>query len=98
MKRPTRREIDHRLRDAEGAVASDALQVLNPESVAADAIELGYLIHRDLTRVLAELIQAATADDYAGGGLLKNRMKIRFWPMNCLRFGFTQSGLIVGYT
>ncbi|WP_236892740.1 hypothetical protein [Desulfoluna limicola] len=67
MKRPTRREIDHRLRDAEGAVASDALQILNPESVAADAIELGYLIHRDLPRVLAELIQTATADDYAGG-------------------------------
>lgn len=67
MKRPTRREIDHRLREAEGAVALGALQILNPEAVAADAIELGYLIHRDLAVVLGELIRTATADDYAGG-------------------------------
>lgn len=67
MTRPTVKEIHNKLSQAKSAVEHGAVQVINPRAFAADAIELGYRMKRDLPSVLLGVLTEATPRHYAGG-------------------------------
>lgn len=66
MNRPSYKELFNKLREARKAVAENRIALLNPMSLAADAIELDYDIQLELIIALMELLEAATPSDYTG--------------------------------
>jgi len=65
MNRPSHREILRKLGQAKEAVRSNAVDILNPVSIAADALELGIDIE-DLQGILSDLLDEIKPGDYAG--------------------------------
>ena len=55
MTRPSYRELNKKIEQARDAVLSNRIFVINPASVAADALELGYLV-KDISDVLADIL------------------------------------------
>ena len=66
MPRPTYKELDNKINEAKTAVSQGAVSVINPEAVASDAMELGYLLSDDLTDVLLSVLSTLKPNDYAG--------------------------------
>jgi hypothetical protein len=66
MNRPSHKELFGKLSEARKAVGQGRVALLNPVSLAADAVELDYAIEFDLVKVLTELLEAASASDYTG--------------------------------
>jgi hypothetical protein len=64
MNRPSYREILRKLGQAKEAVRSNAVDILNPVSIAADALELGIDIE-DLQGILSDLLDEIRPGDYA---------------------------------
>lgn len=67
MNRPTYRELDKKLTEAKGAVSEGSVNLINPEAVAVDAIELGYRIDDELLDALDSVLDVFSPDDYVGG-------------------------------
>ena len=66
IKRPTHKELTGKIRLAKKAVLdNNKIAILDPESAAADALELGYLI-KNISKVLADILDEITPFDYAG--------------------------------
>ena len=65
MIRPAYHELDKKLVEARQAVAENRIRTLSPGVLAADAIELDYLIE-ELAHILAEILNEASPDNYAG--------------------------------
>ena len=65
MKRPTHREILHKITQAREAVARGKIAIINPVAVAADALELEYEM-AELAVVLSELLAQVKPGNYAG--------------------------------
>ena len=66
MKRPSDKEIIKRIREAQEAVAKGRLAILNQEVMAADALELAYLVKGELESVLSELLDLISPAHYVG--------------------------------
>jgi len=67
MNRPSHKELFGKLSKARRAVGQAHIALLNPVSLAADAIKLDYDIELDLANVLTELLEAASPANYIGG-------------------------------
>jgi hypothetical protein len=65
MLRPSYHELDRKLVEARRAVAENRIRTLSPGVLAADAIELDYLIE-ELNHVLEEILNETSPDNYAG--------------------------------
>lgn len=65
MRRPFPREIDRKIRQAREAVADDRISIVNPISIAADALELSFTIE-DIAAVLIDLLEETSPKDYVG--------------------------------
>lgn len=48
MNRPTYKELNNKLSQAKKAVEEGHVNLINPDVIAADALELGYSINGDL--------------------------------------------------
>jgi len=66
MKRPSKKELFGKLRDAKAAVRNEDVFLIDPDVIAEDAIELGYDIGSELLEVLAELLGKTSVSHYAG--------------------------------
>lgn len=66
MKRPTYKELDKKINDAKNAVESGELNVINPEAVASDALQLGFLIDDELDTVIMSLLDDLKPGQYVG--------------------------------
>lgn len=63
--RPTHKELNRKIRQAELAVKEGRIRVVRPDVVADDALEMGYLL-KDLSDVLTELLDEITPEHYMG--------------------------------
>jgi hypothetical protein len=66
MSRPSHREIYKKIQEAKKEVSGGNVLIVNQESVAADALELGYLIECELISILQKLLDATAPKHYAG--------------------------------
>ncbi len=66
MKRPTYKELDNKISDARMAVEKGDINLINPEAVASDAIQLGYLIETELADVLLSVLSDIKPEQYVG--------------------------------
>ena len=66
MRRPSYKELFGKLREAKSAVAKGKIALLEQDVIAADAIDLEYVIDKELLYVLKELLNATTPKNYAG--------------------------------
>lgn len=66
MQRPTYKELDNKIAEARVAVSNGSVNLINPEAVASDAMELGYLLSSDLSNALLSVLSTVSPKDYAG--------------------------------
>lgn len=66
MKRPFHKELYGKIREAKRAVSEGEVLIVEQEVVAADALELEYLIETELLDVLQELLEETSPGHYAG--------------------------------
>ncbi len=65
MNRPSSKELSQKIKKSRDAVLSSRISVINPVILAADALELDYLIE-DIGAVLLKLLDEVKPDYYAG--------------------------------
>jgi hypothetical protein len=65
MNRPTHKEPYNKIKAAKEAVSNNSILIINPDSIAADALDLDYLIE-NLPGILASLLDEISPNDYAG--------------------------------
>lgn len=65
MERPSHKELTAKLRQAKDAVSSKRVEIVDPVVVAADALELGYLV-AEMKRILSKMLDEFGPRDYAG--------------------------------
>ena len=66
MIRPSHKELYGKIRQAKKTVAEGKVLIVEQEAVAADALELEYLIETELLDVLQELLEETNPVHYAG--------------------------------
>lgn len=66
MNRPTYKELNNKINDARQAVDQGWINVINPEAVASDAIQLGYLLEDELEPVLQSILDDLKPGQYVG--------------------------------
>lgn len=66
MKRPSHKELYGKIVTAKLAIEAGRVALLNQLALAADAIELDYIIDTELHQVLDELLEATTPAHYTG--------------------------------
>lgn len=66
MNRPTTKELFNKIRDARQAVASERIEIVEADAVAADAIELEYDLETELKAILENFLDSISPQDYAG--------------------------------
>jgi len=65
MKRPSIKELNGRIKQAKCSIEKNQIFPIDPDVIAADAIELGYEVSK-LNRVLSKILKEITPMDYAG--------------------------------
>jgi hypothetical protein len=65
MERPSHKELTAKLRQAKDAVSSGRIEIVDPVVVAADALELGYLV-AEMKGVLSRILDEFGPGHYAG--------------------------------
>ncbi len=65
MNRPSAKELSQKIRQAREAVRAGKIALVNPLSIAADAVNIGYLV-ADIQLLLRELLREIKTDSYAG--------------------------------
>ena len=63
--RPSHKELNRKIVQAKKAVSKGYIELVGPAVIAADALELSYLVE-DITNVLSNILNEITPDDYAG--------------------------------
>jgi hypothetical protein len=66
MNRPTYKELDNKINEARNAVEQGLVNLINPEALASDALELGYSINDELISSLSSVLDETQPDHYAG--------------------------------
>jgi hypothetical protein len=64
-KRPSYKELNSKIKQAKNAALKNKIFVINPASLAADAIELGYLF-KDVSNILFDILTEIKPYDYIG--------------------------------
>jgi hypothetical protein len=65
MGRPSPKEINAKIKQAKEASSQNRISIVNPMSVAADALELGINIRR-IPNILVDFLKEITPNHYAG--------------------------------
>ncbi|OGP73806.1 MAG: hypothetical protein A2V86_09600 [Deltaproteobacteria bacterium RBG_16_49_23] len=65
MDRPSHKEINRKIKQAREAISDSQFSILNPVSVSADVLKLGFTIE-GISNILANLLSEITPVDYAG--------------------------------
>ena len=65
MKRPSYKELNKKIQQAREAVLESRISILDPEIIAADALEIGYLV-KDISNVLYDIVDEITPSNYVG--------------------------------
>jgi hypothetical protein len=65
MGRPSHKEINRKIKQAKEAALENRISILNPISVAADALELGLNL-QNVSNILLDLLEEITLNDYVG--------------------------------
>jgi hypothetical protein len=65
MERPSWGELSKKIQQANELISANAINIIDPTVIAADAIELGYQI-RELQKVLLTVLGEITPKEYAG--------------------------------
>lgn len=65
--RPSHKELTKRIKEGLEAAHENRIEVINPESLAKDALELGYDVDDELQIVLLELLNETAPENYDGG-------------------------------
>jgi hypothetical protein len=65
MGRPSHKEINRKIKEAKEAVSKNRISILNPVSLAVDALELGLNV-RSISNTLTGLLEEITPDQYVG--------------------------------
>ena len=65
MGRPSHKEITSKIKQAKRALLENRISIINPISVATDAIEPG-LSFGEISKILFDLLEEITPKDYAG--------------------------------
>lgn len=65
MKRSSHKELTGKIKQARVVVSQGRIDIVDPTSIAADALDVGYLVN-DLANVLSEILEEITPDDYVG--------------------------------
>jgi hypothetical protein len=65
MGRPSHKEINRKIKQAKEAALKNRISILNPISVAADALELGLNL-QNVSNILLDLLEEITLNDYVG--------------------------------
>lgn len=65
MERPSIAELHKKIKQAENEISSDAIELINPVSLASDASDLGYAI-RNLKSTLLVILSEIEPKHYAG--------------------------------
>lgn len=66
IKRSSLKELNNKILQAKNAVTKGSLFLLDPVVIAADALNLGYLIN-EVNEVLIEILNELKLDYYVGG-------------------------------
>lgn len=66
MNRPSHKEINNKIKAAIKAVKSRNIELINLDSIVADALELGYLVNEELPHILLKLLVNTNPGDYVG--------------------------------
>lgn len=66
MKRPTYKELYNKINDAREAVDQGWINMINPDAVASDALQLGFLLEDELEPVLQSLFDDLKPGQYVG--------------------------------
>ena len=64
-KRPSHKEINSKIEQAKDAVLKNRISIVNPTNVAADALELGFLVN-DISNICSDILKEITPHDYVG--------------------------------
>jgi len=65
MKRPSHKELTGKIRQARDAVSKGHIGLVELDTIALDALELGYLV-KDVQSVLSDVLEEITPNDYVG--------------------------------
>jgi hypothetical protein len=65
MDRPSHKEIDRKIKQAKEAVLENRLSLIDAASIAADALELGYMVS-EISDILVDLLTEITPKEYVG--------------------------------
>jgi len=65
MDRPSHKEIDRKIKQAKEAVLKNRLSLIDAASIAADALELGYMVS-EISIILFDLLAEITPKAYVG--------------------------------
>ena len=93
--RPTHKELTNKIRKAIKAVIEGRVGILDPVSLAAHALELGYQIN-DFASVLIDALQEVCPDNYIGYHPPQKSYEERI--KNCELFVFNPFSRVLGCT
>jgi len=65
VKRPSYKELNNKIQKAREAVLESRIYILDQEIIAADALEIGYLV-KEISNVLSVILNEITPSNYAG--------------------------------
>ena len=65
MRRPSYKEINQKIKQAEKAISEHRISLINPISIATDALELGFPIE-SIGKILNDILGEITPKDYVG--------------------------------
>lgn len=65
MDRPSHKEINHKIKQAKQAVLENRLSFIDAATIAADALELGYMVS-EISNILVDLLAEITPKAYVG--------------------------------
>ena len=65
MKRPSYPELNGEILQGRETALKNCISIVNPASIAADALEIGFAI-MDISNVLSDILKEITRHDYSG--------------------------------
>ena len=66
MRRPSHKEITNKIKQAKRAIGNDRLLFIKQSSLVSDSLELGYLFSTEIKKILVNLLNKASPENYAG--------------------------------
>lgn len=64
--RPTHKELSNKLRKAKELLATGSIEILEPQVILADSLELGYSFQFEFKAIVEEILALADPNNYAG--------------------------------